>query len=129
MEKISENKKFSIIKRARSFKHAGRGLYIFIKTTHNAWIHVLVLLAVIIAGFYFKISNLEWMIIILTSGFVLTAEAFNTALEIDMNLTSPEFHPYARDTKDVSAGAVLISVVVAIVIGIFVFGKYLINFL
>lgn len=126
MLEISENKKFSIIKRARSFKHAGRGLYIFIKTTHNAWIHILILLAVIVAGFYFKISSIEWMILILTGGFVLTAEAFNTALEIDMNLTSPEYHPYARDTKDVAAGAVLISVIMAIIIGILIFGKYLI---
>lgn len=127
MEKISDNKKFSIIKRAKSFKHAGRGLYLFIKTTHNAWIHILILLAVIVAGFYFKISSLEWMILLLTGGFVLAAEAFNTAIEIDMDLTSPEYHPYARDTKDVAAGAVLISAFTAIMMGILIFGKYLIN--
>ena len=125
MKEITENKKFSIIKRAKSFKHAGRGLYIFIKTTHNAWIHVLVLLAVIVAGFYFKISSIEWMILILTGGFVLVAEAFNTAIEIDMDLTSPEYHPYARDTKDVAAGAVLVSAITALIVGILIFGKYL----
>jgi len=128
MEKISDNKKFSIIKRAKSFKHAGRGLYLFIKTTHNAWIHILILFAVILAGFYLKINNLEWMILILTGGFVLVAEAFNTALEIDMDLTSPQYHPYARDTKDVAAGAVLISAVTALLIGLLIFGKYLLFF-
>jgi len=128
MEKISDNKKFSIIKRAKSFKHAGRGLYLFIKTTHNAWIHVLILLTVIVAGFYFKISSLEWMILLLTGGFVLVAEAFNTAIEIDMDLTSPQYHPYARDTKDVAAGAVLISAITAILIGLLIFGKYLLFF-
>jgi len=126
MEKISDNKKFSIIKRAKSFKHAGRGLYLFIKTTHNAWIHILILLAVVVASFYFKISSLEWMILLLTGGFVLVAEAFNTAIEIDMDLTSPEYHPYARDTKDVAAGAVLISAIVAILVGLLIFGKYII---
>ena len=125
MKNMSDEKKFSIIKRAGSFKHAGRGLYIFIKTTHNAWIHVLVLLAVIVAGFYFKISSIEWMILILTGGFVLVAEAFNTAIEIDMDLTSPEYHPYARDTKDVAAGAVLVSAITALIVGILIFGKYL----
>ena len=125
MEKISDNKKFSIIKRAKSFKHAGRGLYLFIKTTHNAWIHILILLAVIVAGFYFKISSIEWMILILTGGFVLAAEAFNTAIEIDMDLTSPQYHPYARDTKDVAAGAVLISAITALLVGLLIFGKYL----
>ena len=54
-------------------------------------------------------------------GFVIIAEAFNTAIEIDMDLTSPEYHPYARDTKDVAAAAVLLSVRVAMVIGLIVF--------
>jgi len=125
MKEISENKKFSIIKRAKSFKHAGRGLYLFIKNTHNAWIHFLILLVVIVAGFYFKISSIEWMILILTGGFVLAAEAFNTALEIDIDLTSPEYHPYARDTKDVAAGAVLVSAITALIVGVLIFGKYL----
>ena len=63
--------------------------------------------------------------IIFAAGLVLVAEAFNTAIEIDMNLTSPEHHPYAKDTKDVAAGAVLISSVVAAVVGILIFWKYL----
>lgn len=49
------------------------------------------------------------MFLVVAGGFVLVAEAFNTALEIDIDLTSPEYHPYARDTKDVAAGAVLLS--------------------
>ena len=122
---MEKNKKFSFIKRIESFKHAGRGLYLFIKNTHNAWIHFLILLVVIVSGFYFKISSIEWMILILTGGFVLAAEAFNTALEIDIDLTSPEYHPYARDTKDVAAGAVLISAITAIIVGVLIFGKYL----
>lgn len=66
------------------------------------------------------------MMLILASGLVLVAEAFNTAIEIDMDLTSPDHHPYARDTKDVAAGAVLIAAVVAAVVGILVFGPYVI---
>jgi undecaprenol kinase len=52
---------------------------------------------------------------------VLVAEAFNTAMEIDIDLTSPEEHPYARDTKDVAAGAVLIAVMGAVIIGLIIF--------
>lgn len=43
-----------------------------------------------------------------------------------MDLTSPEYHPYARDTKDVAAGAVLMTSITALLVGIFVFGQYLI---
>jgi diacylglycerol kinase len=76
---------------------------------------------VLIAGIYFNITLLEWIFIVLAAGMVFAAEAFNTAIEIDMNLTSPEFHPHARDTKDVAAGAVLITAIVAMIIGVIIF--------
>lgn len=120
------SKKFSIIKRAKSFVHAGRGVWIFIKTTHNAWIHLMALVLVIVLGIYFNITKFEWMMLVFAVGFVFVSKAFNTAIEIDIDLTSPSYHPYARDTKDVAAGAVLISATVAVVIGILVFGHYII---
>ena len=125
-EIIDTKEEFSLLKRAKSFTYAGRGLAVFIKTTHNAWIHIAAFIIVILLGLYFDITNTEWMMLVLASGFVFSAEAFNTALEIDIDLTSPEYHPYARDVKDVAAGAVLISAVTAVIIGIFVFGHYLI---
>jgi diacylglycerol kinase len=76
---------------------------------------------VLLAGIYFSITLLEWIFIIFAAGMVFAAEAFNTAIEIDMNLTSPEYHPHARDTKDVAAGAVLITAIIAAVIGIIIF--------
>jgi len=118
-------KKFSIIKRAESFTHAGRGLFIFIKSTHNAWVHITIFLLVIFMGLFFQITKIEWMMIFIVSGIVFISEAFNTALEIDMDLTSPTFHPYAKDTKDVAAGAVLISVILAIIVGIMIFAPYI----
>jgi diacylglycerol kinase len=126
MEQLDTKEEFSLIKRAKSFSHAGRGILVFIKTTHNAWIHIFVLILAIGFGFYFDITLNEWMMLVLAGGFVLVAEAFNTAFEIDINLTSPEYHPYARDIKDVAAGAVLISAITAGIIGIFIFGHYLV---
>lgn len=126
MENILDTKKeFSVVERAKSFAHAGRGLRVFIKTTHNAWIHLAVLVLAIFFGFYFHITRIEWIMIIFVSGLVLAAEAFNTAIEIDMDLTSPKYHPYARDTKDVAAGAVLISAIAALVVGILIFWRYI----
>lgn len=125
-ELIDTKEEFSVVKRAKSFTHAGRGILVFVKTTHNAWIHLVVLVVAIGLGIYFDITIVEWMALIFAGGFVLVSEAFNTAIEIDMNLTSPEYHPYAKDTKDVAAGAVLISALTALVIGILIFGHYLI---
>jgi diacylglycerol kinase (ATP) len=123
-ETIDTKEEFSLLKSGRSFSHAGRGVALFIKTTQNAWIHIGVFVVVVAAGIFFEITRIEWLFIIIVSGFVFTAEAINTAIEIDINLTSPEYHPYARDTKDVSAGAVLISSVVALLVGIIIFFPY-----
>lgn len=125
-EILDTPQEFSLIKRAKSFTYAGRGLYIFVKSTHNAWIHLVVLAVAIALGLYLHITVVEWMMLVLVGGFVLAAEAFNTAIEIDIDLTSPEYHPYARDTKDVAAGAVLIAATTALIVGIFIFGHYLV---
>jgi diacylglycerol kinase len=122
---MNPKEQFSLIKRAKSFTHAGRGVYIFIKTTHNAWIHILAFIGAVSMGFYFSITSSEWISLIFAGGFVLVSEAFNTALEIDIDLTSPEYHPYARDTKDVAAGAVLLSACTALVVGALIFIPYI----
>ena len=120
-----KDKKFSLVKRAKSFSHAGRGVKIYFKTTHNAWLHAIIFVLVIALGLYFQISRIEWMFLFLTSGFVFVSEAFNSAIEIDIDLTSPEYHPYARDTKDIAAGAVLISAITALIVGLFIFLPHL----
>lgn len=127
MNTLDTEKEFSIIKRAKSFTHAGRGIGLLFKTTHNVWIHVAILIISIVLGFYFNITKLEWFMLIIVAGFVITAEAFNTAIEIDIDLTSPNYHPYARDTKDVAAGAVLISSITALIVGIMIFGPYIVK--
>ncbi len=123
-QSLNAKEKFSIIKRAKSFTHAGRGLWIFFKTTHNAWIQMVLFIAAGVLGIYFKIAPMEWIALVVAAGFVLAAEAINTAIEIDINLTSPEYHPYARDTKDVAAGAVLISAIAALIVGLIIFLPY-----
>ena len=75
-----QNTEFSIIKRAKSFVHASRGIKVFLKTTHNAWIHVTIFIAAIVLGIYFNITNTEWMMLIFASGLVFVSEAFNTAI-------------------------------------------------
>lgn len=119
--KEKEKKRFSLIARIKSANHAFRGLGILFKTTHNFWLQIFFAILAIFLGIVLNISNIEWMFLVFAMGFVFVSEAFNTAIEIDMDLTSPEYHPYAKDTKDVSAGAVLLSVFIAIIIGLIIF--------
>ncbi len=120
-KRLSEKKRFSIIARGRSVKHAVRGIKIILKTQHNAWVHTFFAFLAIFLGFYLHISLGEWAAIILSITSVFVAEAFNTAMEIDIDLTSPTYHPYARDTKDVAAGAVLLTVIGSGILGIIIF--------
>ena len=116
-----EKKRFSMIARIKSTNHAWRGLGIFARTTHSFWVQVFFALIAIYLGFKFNISYTEWLFLVLVIGIVFVAETINTAIEIDIDLTSPTYHPYARDTKDVSAGAVLMSAILALIIGIIIF--------
>ena len=120
-DQLKKENKFSIIKRARSFNHAARGLSIVLRTQPNIIIHILSSFIVLILGFFYQISHTEWMMLVFAIGIVLAAEAFNTSIEIDIDLTSPDYHPYARDTKDVAAGAVLITAITALAVGLIIF--------
>jgi len=126
---ITEEKKFSLIARLRSFNHAFRGVAIVFKTQHNAWIQLGVAVVVVIMGVFFKISYIEWALVVTSMFAVLSAEAFNTALEIDMDLTSPNFHPFAKDTKDVASAGVLFIVIGASIVGLIIFVPKIFNIL
>lgn len=121
MDTQQEQKAWKRVRYSKRFLNAFRGMYVVCKTTRHIVIHVAAAIAVIIFGFYFRVSSLEWIALIFSIGFVFASEAFNTAIEIDIDLTSPEYHPYARDTKDVAAAAVLVSVFTAAVVGLIIF--------
>ena len=121
MAQLNSDKKFSVAKRLKSFSYAFNGLKCFFKTQHNVWIHLCVLKVVIIAGFYFNISTAEWIYISLAAGFVLVAEAFNTSIEVLVDLVSPQHNEKAGLIKDIVAGAVLISSITAAIVGTIIF--------
>ena len=107
--------------RARSFSHAVRGIRVIVATQDNFLVHLMAVATVAGLGMWCRIASGEWLALVLAITAVLVAEAVNTAIEIDIDLTSPEYHPYARDTKDVAAGAVLLAVIGAIVVGLIIF--------
>ncbi len=116
-----QKQKFSIRKRIASANHAMRGIGIVFKTAHNMRAYPFFVLLVMYLGFALHISMSEWISLVIVMGLVFVVEAINSALEVDIDLTSPEYHPYARDTKDIAAGAVLLSIFVAIIVGSIIF--------
>lgn len=108
------------VSRLASFTHALRGLRVFVSQP-NARIHLLAVVIVVGMGWWLQVSRGEWLALLLAMGMVLTAEALNTALELAVDRASPEWHPLARDAKDVAAAAVLMASVCAAVVGLVVF--------
>jgi diacylglycerol kinase len=121
MNSDKEQKAWRKVTYRQKFLNAFRGIYVVLKITKNFFVHITVALLAIILGFIYHIGSTEWIAIIFAIGFVFVSETFNTAIEIDIDLTSPEYHPFARDTKDVAAAAVLLSTFVAVIIGVIVF--------
>ncbi|MBE9599088.1 diacylglycerol kinase family protein [Pedobacter sp. MC2016-24] len=105
----------------RGFGYAFAGIGYVLKTQLNFKVHCLAMAFVILLGWYFKLSTQEWLWIAMVCGFVLASELFNTGIEVLVDLVSPEIHPKAKIIKDVSAAAVLIAAVTAIVVGLLIF--------
>ncbi len=116
-----QNKQFNIKDRANSFLFAFNGLKVFFRTQHNAWIHLVIAIAVVVLGFVLKINAYEWCILCFAIGLVFITEMLNTAIEFLSDMVTKDIHPIIKKVKDVSAAAVLISAVTAVVIGLIVF--------
>ena len=112
-----------------SFGYAFKGIWLVIKKERNMKIHIGILILVIIFGFLFCISPLEWIACLLCFGAVTGAEAFNTAFERFVDEVSPEFNPKFGEIKDIAAGAVLLVTICAVAVGLIVFLPKLIEFI
>ena len=108
--------------RLQAFRYAFSGWWYVLRTQRNAWIHLLSTIVVLALGTYLGLMPLEWAVLAAAIGLVWSAEFVNTALEAVVDLASPEMHPLARVGKDVGAAAVLISAIIAVVIGILILG-------
>ena len=118
MAKPASDKRSLLRRRAESFGHAFRGIWMALRSELHLQFHAVATVAVIGLGFYFGISTTEWMLVALAVGTVWTAELANTAIEALTDLASPEFHPLAGKAKDVAAGAVLLAALGAVVVGV-----------
>ncbi|MBR8536818.1 diacylglycerol kinase family protein [Carboxylicivirga sediminis] len=121
------SERFSIKKRFRSFKFALNGIKILLKEEHNARIHLLAAIGVVLAGVYFSLSPIEWVAVLLCIGFVFAMELLNSAIEALADLVSSEHWVLIKKAKDMAAAAVLVAALVAFVVGLLIFLPKLIS--
>ncbi len=124
-----KKKAFSLKARLASFGSAWKGLSVFVRQEHNAWIHCAMAILAILAGVLFRISTHEWIAVVFAIGLVISSEAINSAIERLADVVQPDRDERIRDVKDISAGAVLVCATTAFVIGLIVFLPKLLAFL
>ena len=98
-----------------------------LKTQKNAWLHLAATIVVVAVSLWLNIGRLEWLAILLVIGLVWMAEFMNTALEVIVDLASPEKHPLAKVAKDVGAASVLIAAILSVIIGVSILFQPLID--
>jgi len=115
---------FHMIRLGKSVYHAFRGLRYALGHERNFQIEIFVTELVLLLGIWLHLTRMEWIIIIFSCFWVLAFELMNTAVERVVNVLKPSPHPYARVIKDVMAGAVFLSAVGAMIVGLIVFLSY-----
>ncbi|MEW2922217.1 MULTISPECIES: diacylglycerol kinase family protein [Flavobacteriaceae] len=107
--------------RIRSVGFALRGMFLLLRTEASIKIQFFIALLVTAAGFYFEISNTEWILQLFAIGLVMGIEGINTAIEKISDYIQPENDPKIGFIKDISAGAVMIVSIVASIIGLIIY--------
>lgn len=116
---------FSFAARVQSFRYALAGFPVLLSTQHNARIHAVATVMVVIAGLIVRVSPLEWALLVLAIGMVWSMEAMNTAIELLADEISLEQRPRIGKAKDVAALGVLAAAITAMLLGVFVFLPHL----
>jgi diacylglycerol kinase (ATP) len=118
---------FSIPGRLKSFRHAFAGIAFMLRTQHNAWLHLAATIAVCALGAVLRISAQDWRWLVVAVTLVWIGEAVNTAFEHLCDVVSPQFHASVKLSKDIAAGAVLLTALGAAILGAMIFLPYLQN--
>lgn len=112
-----------------SFRYAISGICYTFKTERNFKIHIFATILVVLLASLFSVSRVEWLMLIIVIGMTLTLELVNTAVERVVNMLTTEYHPLAKIVKDVAAGAVFISSIISMIVGLCIFAPRLIELL
>ncbi|MXS70444.1 diacylglycerol kinase family protein [Flavobacteriaceae bacterium W22] len=108
----------------KSFLNAFRGLFLMIRSERNFQLELLAFAANIFLIIYLQLSKTDAIFILVVSFAVLAAEIFNTAIEKICDFIQPEFDQRIGFIKDISAGAVILTAILSVAVGMIVYWKY-----
>lgn len=111
--------------RSRAFGYAIEGLWKALVQETNLKLHVLAATVVVSASLFFEVNRTETVLLWLCIGMVIALELLNTAIERLCDKLSPQQSPEVKYIKDVSAAAVLVASVAAVICGTLIFWPYL----
>lgn len=104
-----------------SFNYAVSGIIFALKTQRNMRIHFISATLILFLSLFLNFTRLELILLFFTISLVIIAEMINTAIEKAIDLFTKEYHPLAKISKNVAAGAVLIAAVNAIIVAYLLF--------
>ncbi|WP_268778296.1 diacylglycerol kinase family protein [Rubrobacter aplysinae] len=105
----------------KSFSNAYVGMSYCVRTQRNLRIHLAVTVLVLLLSAVLRVSLPELAVLVFCIMVVIVAEMLNTALECAVDLVTSDYHPLAKLSKDISAGAVLVASLGAAVVGAIIF--------
>ena len=112
---------FSVYRWRMRVRYALLGILVFCRTEHNAIIYSISTIAVFIASLMKGVTKIEATALVIVIGFVWVSELFNTAIECLADMITLKTDARVKNIKDVAAGAVLLSVVAAVITGLLIF--------
>jgi undecaprenol kinase len=127
MSMDSKDKNINLVKLFKSFTFALNGMIHVFRTEQNMRIHMIAALITLILAYILSIPKYEVIILLILIGIVISLEMINTSIERIVDLVSSEYHPLAKQAKDVAAGSVLVFSMIAVIIGFLIFLKPLIK--
>ncbi len=109
---------FHLNRISKSISYAIDGLKVAYHTQWNFRIHCFGFVFMNFSAWYFQFERVDYVLCLICSALVFSAELLNTAIEKTVDICSPEYSPLAKIAKDCAAGAVLILAICALVVWI-----------
>lgn len=116
-------------KYSETFKFALEGIRVSFINEKNIRFHLFFSVFVIVFGIIFNLTQTEWMLIFFSIAGMIVVEMINTAIERVVDLVTDQYHPLAKQAKDIAAGAVLIYAILSVVIGMIIFIPKILSFI
>lgn len=111
-----------------SFNYAVQGIISALRTERNLKFHYIAALGTIFISLFMDFTKTEFLVLLISIIFVVVSEMINTAIERTVDLIVQEYNPIAKYVKDVSAGAVMLSAINAVIVGYLLFYSKIVTY-